>query len=143
MKLVKLKCEGCGANLKVNEENEMKNNSIRFIRCNQAQFETLKDEENIRAVRGLYMQGNDLYFVVDVNQYDGITADTDIDTIGDDLLNTDTTNNTQNNIIQAEQSLNDKILNEHYRSNMELVDVFYSQNEAVVGDFYKKQDISR
>lgn len=34
--------------------------------------------------------------------------------------------------------LNDKILNEHYRSNMELVDVFYSQNEAVVGDFYKK-----
>jgi hypothetical protein len=43
----------------------MKNNSIRFIRCNQAQFDTLKNEENIRAIKGIYMQGNDLYFVVD------------------------------------------------------------------------------
>lgn len=48
----------------------MRNNPIRFIRCNQAQFDTLKGEENIRAVRGLYMQGNDLYFVVDDEQFD-------------------------------------------------------------------------
>ena len=43
----------------------MKNNPIRFIRCNQAQFDTLKDEENIRAVKGIYMRDNDLYFVID------------------------------------------------------------------------------
>lgn len=43
----------------------MKNNSIRFIRCNQAQFDTLANEENIRAVKGIYMWDNDLYFVVD------------------------------------------------------------------------------
>lgn len=48
----------------------MKNNSIRFIRCSQAQFDTLKDEENIRAIKGLYIQGNDLYFVVDDEQFD-------------------------------------------------------------------------
>ena len=48
----------------------MKNNPIRFIRCNQAQFDTLKNEENIRAIKGLYMWGNDLYFVVDDEQFD-------------------------------------------------------------------------
>ena len=48
----------------------MKNNSIRFIRCNQAQFDSLEDRENIRAVKGIYMQNNALYFVVDDEQFD-------------------------------------------------------------------------
>jgi hypothetical protein len=45
----------------------MKNNSIRFIRCSQAQFDTLADEKdiNIRAIKGIYLRDNDLYFVVD------------------------------------------------------------------------------
>jgi hypothetical protein len=45
----------------------MKDKSIRFIRCNQAQFDTLADEKdiNIRAVKGIYLRDNDLYFVVD------------------------------------------------------------------------------
>ena len=48
----------------------MKNDPIRFIRCNQAQFDTLKGEENIRAVKGIYMQDNKLYFVIDDEQVD-------------------------------------------------------------------------
>ena len=48
----------------------MKNDPIRFIRCNQAQFDTLKGEENIRAIKGIYMQDNKLYFVVDDKQVD-------------------------------------------------------------------------
>lgn len=34
--------------------------------------------------------------------------------------------------------LNENILNEHYRNNLELVDVFYTDKGVVVGDFYKK-----
>lgn len=50
----------------------MKNNPIKFIRCNQAQFDTLADEKNIniRAVKGIYMRDNDLYFVIDDEQVD-------------------------------------------------------------------------
>ena len=50
----------------------MKNNPIRFIRCNQAQFDTLADEKNIniRTVKGIYMRDNDLYFVIDDEQVD-------------------------------------------------------------------------
>lgn len=48
----------------------MKNNSIRFIRCNQAQFDSLGGRENIRVVKGIYMQDNALYFVIDDEQVD-------------------------------------------------------------------------
>ena len=43
----------------------MKNNRVVFVKCNQAQFDSLENKESIRAVKGIYMQDNALYFVVD------------------------------------------------------------------------------
>lgn len=48
----------------------MKNNRVVFVKCNQAQFDSLENRESIRAVKGIYMQDNSLYFIIDDEQVD-------------------------------------------------------------------------